>query len=322
MKKGGRGKKRLGGEKGVALILTLLILTLLVVIGLELNRAVRVEATLAGNFRDLTQAAYIAQSGVEIARAVFLDDNPLYDGLDERWAQFETISAFSSQLFPEGYFTGRITDENAKFNLNGLLDPNGLVIAKKREELERLLTLLGHPTGWIDALLDWMDVDDQPRVGGAERDYYMNLKKPYPAKNGALNSVQELLLVKGVEPEILYGKEGREGLKNYLTVNSDGKININTASLPVLMSLSAKVDQTMAQAVLAYRQEKPFKRPEDLRSIPGWDPVYPLISSEITVASNYFSVEVMGNYREARAVVQTVLKREGRRTRVLFWKAA
>ncbi len=321
MRKKGREKRRLKGEKGVALVLTLLILTLLVVTGLELNRAVRVEATLAGNFRDLTQAAYIAQSGVEVARAVIQGDDPSYDGLDERWAQFETISVFSSQLFPEGYFTGRITDENAKFYLNGLIDPYGLVIAKKREQLERLLTLLGHSTNWIEALLDWMDVDDQPRARGAEREYYMSLKKPYQAKNGALDSVEELILVKGVEPEILYGKEGREGLINYLTVNSDGRININTASLLVLMSLSAKVDQTMAQAVLAYRREKPFKRIEDLRSIPGWDPVYPLINSEITVSSNYFSAEVLGNYREARSIVQTVLRRDGRRTKVLFWKA-
>jgi general secretion pathway protein K len=187
--------------------------------------------------------------------------------------------------------------------------------------LEHLLALLGHPADWIEALLDWMDTDDQPRVRGAEREYYLSLKKPYPAKNGPLDSVEELLLVKGVEPAILYGKEGREGLGNYLTVNSDGKININTASLPVLMSLSAKVDQTMAQAVLAYRREKPFKRTEDLRSIPGWDPVYPLISSEIAVRSNYFSVEVLGNYREARSIVQTVIRRDGRRTKVLFWKA-
>jgi hypothetical protein len=49
--------------------------------------------------------------------------------------------------------------------------------------------------------------------------------------------------------------------------------------------------------------------------------VYPLISSEIAVNSNYFSVEVLGNYREARSVVQTVLRRDGRRTKVLFWKA-
>lgn len=301
--------------------MTLLILTLLVVTGLELNRAVRVEATLAGNFRDLTQATYIAQSGVEVARALLQNDDPLYDGLDERWAQFETLSFLSSQFFPEGHFTGRITDENGKLNPNGLIDSYGNVIPKKREQLERLLTLLGHPVDWIEALLDWMDTDDQPRTRGAEREYYLNLKKPYPAKNGPLDSVEEFLLVKGVEPAILYGKEGREGLKNYLTVNSDGKININTASPPVLMSLDAKVDQTMAQAVLAYRREKPFKRIEDLRSVPGWDAVYSRISSEISVSSRYFSVEVLGNYREARSIVQAMLRRDGRRTKVLFWKA-
>ncbi|MGA2955956.1 MAG: type II secretion system minor pseudopilin GspK [Thermodesulfobacteriota bacterium] len=321
MRKQGGEKKGGKGEKGVALVLTLLILTLLVVTGLELNRAVRVEATLAGNFRDLTQAGYIAQSGVEVARALLQNNDPVYDGLDERWAQFETLSFLSSQYFPEGYFTGRITDENGKLNPNGLIDSNGNVNLKKRAQLERLLTLLGHPVDWIEALLDWMDTDDQPRVRGAEREYYLSLKKPYPAKNGPLDLVEELLLVKGVEPAILYGKEGREGVKNYLTVNSDGQVNINTASLPVLMSLDANVDKMMAQAVLAYRIEKPFKGIEALRSVPGWDAVYSRISSEITVRSNFFSVEVLGNYREARSIVQTVIRRDGRRTKVLFWKA-
>ena len=321
MKKTARDRRKRKGEKGIALVLTLLILTLLVVTGLELNRAVRVEATLAGNFRDLTQAAYIARSGVEVGRVLLLDDDPAYDGLDEKWAQFELLSSLSGQLFPEGYFTGRVADENARFNPNGLVDSYGNINLKKREQMERLLMLLGHPADWIEALMDWMDADEQARVRGAEREYYISLKRPYAPKNGTLDSVEELLLVKGVEPEILYGKEGREGVKNYLTVQSDGRININTASLPVLMSLSPKVDQTLAQAVLASRSEKPFKKVEDLRAVPGWDAVYPLISSEITVKSNYFLVEISGHYRDARSFVQALLRRDGRRTTILFWKA-
>jgi general secretion pathway protein K len=310
------------GEKGVALVLTLLILTLLVVTGLEVNRAVRVEATLAENFRDLTQAAYIAQSGVELARALIQDDNPSYDALDEKWAQFETFAPLSNLLFPEGHFSGRIMDENARFNPNGLIDAYGNVDLKKKDQLERLLSLLGYPADWTDALLDWIDADDKPRARGAEKEYYLSLKTPYPAKNGPLDSLEELLLIKGLKPETYYGKEGREGLKDYLTVHSDGRININTASLIILKSLSPNVDQTMAQAVLDYRKQKPFQKPEDLRSVPGWDPVYPLISSEITVRSNHFGVEVWGNYRGARSMVQTTVRREGRKTRVLFWKAA
>ena len=117
---------RCRNQKGVALILTLLILTLLVVTGLELNRAVRVEATLAGNFRDLTQAAHIAQAGIEIARVLLQEDNPVYDSLDENWGQLEILAQRSSDLFPEGYFSGRVIDENSKFNMNGLMDSYGM----------------------------------------------------------------------------------------------------------------------------------------------------------------------------------------------------
>jgi general secretion pathway protein K len=122
----------LKGEKGVALVLTLLILTLLVVAGLELNRASRVEANLAGNFRDLTQAYYIARSGVEIARGVLQEDNQSF-GPEAKWRQFEALSLFSGQLFSEGSFSGRIEDESAKFNPNALIDAS---LGVKREDLK------------------------------------------------------------------------------------------------------------------------------------------------------------------------------------------
>jgi len=314
-------QKKAKGPRGVALVLTLLILTILVVTGLEFNRAMRVEASLGGNFRDLTQASYIAQSGVEVARALIQEDDPTYDGADERWAQFEVLSYLSHQLFTEGYFTGQIVDESGKFNPNGLVTSYGNVDPKKRDQIERLLILLRQDPGVVDAILDWLDPDELRRNLGAEREYYMLLKPPYAPKNGPLDSLGEMLLIKGVSPSIFYGTEDKEGLRNYLTVYSEGKININTASLPVLMSLSPRVDQGMAQAVVDYRKLKPFRKPDDLRAIPGWDAIYPAISSEIAVYTNYFSLEVTGIYHDARALVRTVIKREGRQTRILFWKA-
>ncbi len=308
-------------EKGVALILTLLILTLLVVVGLELNRATRVEANLAGNFRDLTQASYIAQSGVEIARGVLQEDNPLYEGPDAKWRQFEMLAMFSSQLFPEGSFAGRIEDESAKFNPNFLMDV-GDPMGKKKLQLERLITLLGYsPEKVMDAILDWIDDNDQKLPLGAERDYYMSLKRPYAPKNGPLDSVGEMLSIKGVDADLFYGKGEREGLQKYLTVNSDGKININTASVLMLMSLHQRIDQGMAQAVMTYRQQKPFRSTGDLRLIPGWDAVFPEISSEIDVRSNYFSIQIEGFYRGAQASVQTVVSRTGKKTKIIYWKA-
>ncbi len=321
MKPTGEHRRKKQGQGGMALVLTLLILTLLVVTGLELHRAVRVEATLAGNFRDLTQASYIAQSGVEIARALIQEDEPSYDAADERWAQFEALAIFSSQLFNEGHFTGRITDEAAKFNPNGLIDAYGIIDQKKKNQLERLLTLLGHDPQKIDAILDWLDPDDQKRPFGAEREYYTTLKRPYPPKNGPLDTLGEILLIKEIDEATFYGTEEREGLGKYLTIYSEGKININTASIPILMSLSPRVDQTSAKAVLDYRAGKPFRQNEDLRTVPGWGQIYAEISSEITVRSNFFSIGMLGYYRDALAAVQTVIKREGKKTRVLFWKA-
>ena len=87
------------------------------------------------------------------------------------------------------------------------------------------------------------------------------------------------------------------------------------------MSLSPKVDQTMAQAVISQRLEKAFHTSGDLQSIPGWEAVYPQISSEIGVRSNYFSMDMTGTFREARAMAQVVVKREGKRTRVLLWRS-
>ena len=309
------------GQKGMALVMTLLILTLLVVTGLEINRSVRVEANLAGNFRDLTQSSYVARSGFEIARLVIQNDNPAYDGLNDQWAQFESLSSFSQMLFAEGSFTGKIVDENSKLNPNGLIDRFGNVDPKKMTQMERLLVFLEYNPAALDAILDWLDPDDQKRPQGEEKDFYRKRKIPYSAKNGAMDYLGEMLLIKGIDAAALYGSKERIGLRNFLTVYSDGKLNINTAGLIPLMCLSPEVDRAMAQAVLDARREKPFQKAEDIRSIPGWNSVYPRISSEITVQSTAFSIEMVGTYREARTVIQAVLKREGPRTRILMWKA-
>lgn len=310
----------LGNQRGVALILTLLVLTLLVVVGLEVNRAVRVEASLAGNFRDLTQASYIAKSGVEIARALIQEDDETYDALNERWAQFASLAIFSAQLFPEGHFAGRIIDENSKFNINSLVDAYGMVNQKKREQLERLFLILGHDPKPVEAILDWLDPDDQRRPMGAEKDDYDKGKKIIAPANAPLANLNELLLIKGIDKTVYYGNEEKEGLGKYLTIYSDSKININTAEWPVLMSLSPKVDRNLAQRLIDYRRETPLKKLEDLRAVPGWGQIYTEISSEITVQSKYFSVSILGYFREARAWAQAIIKREGKKTRVLFWK--
>ena len=69
----------------------------------------------------------------------------------------------------------------------------------------------------VDSILDWRDPDDFYRVNGAENEYYQSLKEPYNCKNGHLDSIEEFLLIRGITPDLFYGrkniKEGEEVLK-------------------------------------------------------------------------------------------------------------
>lgn len=76
-----------------------------------------------------------------------------------------------------------------------------------------LMGLPGMTEDVADAILDWMDADDEPREYGAERDYYASLSTPYAPRNGPLQTVEELLLVRGVTPQMLFGLDtNRNGL--------------------------------------------------------------------------------------------------------------
>jgi type II secretory pathway component PulK len=70
-----------------------------------------------------------------------------------------------------------------------------------------LMALPGMTEETADCILDFIDEDDEPRDYGAESEHYLSLASPYEPKNGPLDSVEELLLVKGVTPYMLFGAD-------------------------------------------------------------------------------------------------------------------
>ena len=127
-----------------------------------------------------------------------------------------------------------------------------------------------------DSILDWIDPAGLPRVAGAESDYYQGLAVPYYAKNAPIDDLSELLLVKGVTPEMYWGSNATNhtpsvfqhklglgttpgqapdypfGLVDIFTPFSSGKININTADANVLQMIPG-VDAAMAEAIIKQR---------------------------------------------------------------------
>ncbi len=180
-----------------------------------------------------------------------------------------------------------ITPEASKLNLNAASDA----------EIERLVTPLLLELGvenaadLVAALLDWRDQDDDLRPGGAEREYYSTLMPGYYPKNGKLDTLEELLLVKGFNAAVLYGEDVNRngildanendgdakfpyydngdgilnrGIAPYVTVwsrevgadrqNKEGLVNINTAPLRVLEALDGMTPEA-AEGIVARRAE-------------------------------------------------------------------
>jgi DNA uptake protein ComE-like DNA-binding protein len=175
------------------------------------------------------------------------------------------------QLFRFG-----VIDECGKINLNTLmkLDSSG-------QKAHDVLMMLPNMTEDVaNSILDWIDPDSDSRPNGAEDDYYTGLIPPYHCKNGPLDSLEELLLVKGVTPQLLFGNDrNRNGILDpeeddgtgvldrgwsaYLTiysreqnVDSSGnpRIYVNSKDLSGLYDqLSAVLGLDLAAYIVAYR---------------------------------------------------------------------
>jgi hypothetical protein len=178
-----------------------------------------------------------------------------------------------------------LEDESTRLNLNTLL-----VLEKQQEgaAVQLLMSLPGMTEDVAEAILDWIDPDDEPRTLGAEIDYYSGLNPPYRPKNGPLDTVEELLLVRGVTPELLFGADinrngtidphegGGEvvsdgadrGWSAYFTLHSletnlreDGqpRIYLNGNDMQLLHDslLEAGFPQDWVNFIIAYRQNGP-----------------------------------------------------------------
>ena len=169
-----------------------------------------------------------------------------------------------------------LADESAKLNLNAL------PLAKHQQSVARaaLMQLPGMNVATADCILDWLDEDDDVRPLGAESNYYTSLSPPYEAANCRLRTIHELLLVRGVTRDLLYGAskdDGRktfsasglaDGWSRFLTVDSrernvdcfgHKRIDLNHHDLAVLFDqLLPRFGSDKARFVVALRLAGPW----------------------------------------------------------------
>jgi general secretion pathway protein K len=306
-------------KKGSALLLTLLVIATLTGMTLAFTDETGVELDLAGFARDHHRAHEMARSGVNLALALlFQDKDPEMDSLREDWGRFGQ-EPFPDELPGDLSFSGSLADESGKFNINTLVNEEGQIDETRETQLRRLFEVLGLEDEMVGPFLDWLDLDDIQSLQGAESDYYLGLQPGYRCANGPFLTMGQLLLVKGMKGIAESGDQKQ--LLDYLTIYSDGKVNINTASGEVLESLSDRLDSAAAEAIIQFRQDNDFKAVEDLKKVPGLDPaIFNEIKPWITVKSGAFSIVSKGACRGALDTIRAVVQRQEKGLRVISWQ--
>lgn len=326
-KVGRQNKQSTLGQRGAALILVLLMVSILVVLVLETIRAMQVEGAGSRHFRDSLQAEAVAKSGVNLAMSLLakdLADNEV-DHPGEPWAQVAKADALPVQLPEEGTLEGKVVDEASKFPINYLVDEEG----KPQDIYKKVLTglLTNQPfaleeeeaQGLVKAITDWLDRDDETAGEfGAETDYYQQLEQPYGCKNSRFTSLAELQLVRGMTEELYFGVEENPGLRDILTVYGGGKININTATPLILRALvsstvSEDTAESWAESVVVYREEPMhwdfLAEPDWYRNrMAGFNDIS-LPAELVTTQSNHFSAKLTGKAGVGRKSIFACLER-------------
>jgi len=202
------------------------------------------------------------------------------------------------------------------------------------------------PVTIINSMKDWLDSGDDDAVtglSGAESDYYESLDPPYACKNGPFDHLSELALVNGITPFLFSGAGGSAGLEQYVTVYGaekagdekftfPGKININTAELPVLSALLPLESSEFAPLLIEHREAtsgslyvNDLTRPDWYRSVPGLSDTT-IDTALVTVATSIFRIVATASIDKFKVKTTVVVERtkpsetEPWQCKVLNWK--
>ena len=271
-------RKFLPDSRGVALIMVLWVMAILSVVALEFSFAMRTEITITKNHKEDLQRYAMAEGGVQraITELIYKHDARLQQmrktlSLEEIPSEQKEWMADGRPYalpFDQGSCEIRIMSEAGKININ-------MVSEFLLRKFIGQLGLEGEARDVVvDSILDWRDPNDFYRANGAENDYYLSLKEPYYCKNGNLDSIEELLLVKGVTPDLYHGKKGtpegeegsadRVGLKDIFSIYAPGEqVDINSAT-PLVMNMVLGIPREVSQQMVKAREEKSFENQQDL----------------------------------------------------------
>ncbi len=308
--------------------MVLWVLMILSVVVLEFSYGMRTEVQITQNFQEEVQLYAMAEGGMQraVVELIFKHDSRVQqkrktqkdEGIPPEQQEWVTDGREYAVAFEGGDCGVRVTGEAGKVNINSVSETL----------LRKIIGNFGLEGEVrdvvVDSILDWRDADDFYRVNGAENEYYRGLKEPYDCKNGNLDTIEELLLVRGVTSELFYGKrlEKKEedetrsevvGLKHVFSIYAAGEqIDINSAAFPVLRVVLG-IPAEVARQVIKAREEKIFESQQDLaQRVPELTPLLSEVGRNIVYrsASSYYTIEAKAKSKSGGGgrSLQTIVK--------------
>jgi general secretion pathway protein K len=298
-------------QSGIALITAILVVALASIAAAAMLTSANIAIHRTGNLQD-TEKAWWYADGVESWVKTILER----DANDNKTDSFKDAWAQPVDYLPidEGHVRGSVEDLQGRFNLNNFgadkvhFQNYTLLFERLFQNIPGVDPSLAKPLA--DAIRDWIDADSEPTgFDGAEDPEYLTFIPPYRTPNRPMESVSEVLAVKGMTKELYYalthcaaGKAGPVSCITALPVSTQGfsstpvsslgftTINVNTAPEPLLRALSKQPPSSLV-AFLATRNTKPFDsangpfQPAPVGFLTAADGI---TADMIDVKSNYF----------------------------------
>ncbi|MDD3276433.1 MAG: type II secretion system protein GspK [Kiritimatiellales bacterium] len=319
-------------KRGSALVVVLWILLIVALIVSTFAFEMQLESRMITLQRKRFKADQLALAGVELAKAMiaFKEDEVTKDAVGERipnedpWVNealkiTDAIPVDFSEKFGDGTVSLHIDYEEGRRNISKMT----------RDDWRLMFDSAGIPnTSWdamLDCLDDWQDENDEHFLNGAESDDPFYTKRGYECKNGPVDTVDELLLIKNWGEEVLYGTPPEEesdspitGIADQLTTWGSGKVNPNSASREVLNSLP--ISEGVIDVILELRKgpdgeagtEDDGLTQEDLAAL-GADAAF------FTLEPKYVSITSIGEVGGIQSQISCIFKLGDKEPVPLFW---
>jgi general secretion pathway protein K len=298
-----------------------------------------IEAGITSYYRKRVKAQYLARAGVEWAKVLLAksaevdEDEEAEEGREDlvlgaiQLSRGVGVRGLQRQL-GEGTFTLDLVAEEGRRNINGLSD----------EDWEEILDQANVPEErWdelIDCFYDWVDENDEHHLNGAESDDPFYVERGYECKNAALDTVDELLLIKGFDEDVVYGAPAEDedeqpmhGIAQWLTVWGDSKVNVNAASREVMMTLP-EIDEWTVDDIIEGRKGADGEGGtrddgyENVGEVEGSVGALPedLKGKISTSGGTFIRVVSIGEVQGVRNGIWCVLHAEGQEITPVFWR--